>query len=359
MSSFATSPNRLGSRSRWRQALGFAVSVLLVALVVRWALRQGTPHFPDNAIDLLFLVVALAVYAGGTVVRGWRWHEILKKGGVEHKAIDAYALTTVNYMGSAVLPARAGEVLRIVLMAERSTGRKRDILGSVVSERVLDVVALVLLLIGVTLLGIAHNPVGDAPAIVAGCGLLVGAALAGGYLFIRLRGGFQGLADRIRPVTRPSRMLLGAFGAVMVAVTMGIWLSEGVVLMFVVKSLGVHVSLVESFFVVILCSAATMVPAAPGFAGTFDAALAFGLRAVGVTGSAVVSVVLLERFVVFVPITIVGLGFVIGRYGGLKNMRALLQRPRGDAEPAAPPPRERVRGAARSADELQPVRSGR
>jgi hypothetical protein len=55
--------------------------------------------------------------------------------------------------------------------------------------------------------------------------------------------------------------------------------------------------------------------------GTFDAAVVFGLKALGVTGGVAVSYALLVRFVLFVPITAVGLGLLVARYGGLRQLR--------------------------------------
>ena len=56
-------------------------------------------------------------------------------------------------MGNNVLPARAGEVLRVVLLAQRSDGSKRTLLGSVVAERMLDLIALVTIFV-VTVYGV-------------------------------------------------------------------------------------------------------------------------------------------------------------------------------------------------------------
>ncbi len=49
-------------------------------------------------------------------------------------------------------------------------------------------------------------------------------------------------------------------------------------------------------------------PAAPGSIGTFDAAVAFGARVLGGSGGLVVSYVLLLRFILYIPITVVGPG---------------------------------------------------
>jgi len=71
----------------------------------------------------------------------------------------------------------------------------------------------------------------------------------------------------------------------------------------------------------VLTSFLLVVPAASGYVRTFDAALVFALGAVGVTGGGALGFVLLVRFVLFVPITVVGLVIVFARYGGLARSR--------------------------------------
>jgi uncharacterized membrane protein YbhN (UPF0104 family) len=71
--------------------------------------------------------------------------------------------------------------------------------------------------------------------------------------------------------------------------------------------------------VVVLASLSALIPAGPGYVGTYDAAALFALHQVNVKGGAAVSCVLLFRFVVFVPITLAGLLIMIARYGGVRN----------------------------------------
>ena len=64
-------------------------------------------------------MAATALYVVVTLLRCERWHRILQLTGVGAKRADSYSLTTVGYMGNNVLPARAGEMLRVVLMEKR------------------------------------------------------------------------------------------------------------------------------------------------------------------------------------------------------------------------------------------------
>jgi hypothetical protein len=62
-----------------------------------------------------------------------------------------------------------------------------------------------------------------------------------------------------------------------------------------------------------------LVPAAPGYLGTFDAAVLLGLAAVGVKAG--VSYVVVLRVVLFVPITVAGAIALATRYGGVRALR--------------------------------------
>ena len=77
-----------------------------------------------------------------TCVRAERWHRILHLIGVDAKRADSYSLTTVGYMGNNVLPARAGEALRVVLHDARTRAGKRALAGTIVAERILDLIVL-------------------------------------------------------------------------------------------------------------------------------------------------------------------------------------------------------------------------
>jgi uncharacterized membrane protein YbhN (UPF0104 family) len=77
---------------------------------------------------------------------------------------------------------------------------------------------------------------------------------------------------------------------------------------------GLHVSALEALYLLALASLSIFVPAGPRNVGTLDAAVLFGARAIGRTSSAGLSFLILLRLVLIVPITAVGLGFLVARY---------------------------------------------
>jgi hypothetical protein len=77
----------------------------------------------------------------------------------------------------------------------------------------------------------------------------------------------------------------------------------------------------------VLASLFAAIPAAPGYAGTFDAGLVLGLKAVGVVGGTAVAFILLARFVMFVPVTLAGLFVLVHNYGGFRRGRSVVPEP--------------------------------
>jgi uncharacterized protein (TIRG00374 family) len=115
-------------------------------------------------------------------------------------------------------------------------------------------------------------------------------------------------------------LLLTRRGVLLGVASLGIWASEAGVLWLCVESLGLHVSLLDALLVDVLGSFFALIPAGPGYAGTYDAALLFALHALDIAGGSALSVVLLFRFVVFVPITVAGVVLLVVRYGGLREL---------------------------------------
>jgi uncharacterized membrane protein YbhN (UPF0104 family) len=323
-----------GVRQVARRWGGIALSLLAVAAVVWWAARQDSPTLPTSTSSLLDLALGVGLYAVATLIRGWRWHEILVKLGAGHRTSDAYALITVGYMGNTVLPARGGEVLRTVLLARRADVGKAEVLGSIISERLLDAASLVILFAALTWTGISGSPLGQRPALVAVAALVLLLVGAWAFLQARRRGKLKAVANRIRPLVKASRPLLGRFGVVLLLVSLIVWGIEGMIFWLVAHSLSLDVGYLDGVSLVVLTAVAALIPAAPGYVGTFDAAVIFGLKSLGVAGGHAVAFALLVRFILFVPITLVGLVVFTVRFGGLGRLRDVLGR-----APAAVPDR--------------------
>jgi uncharacterized membrane protein YbhN (UPF0104 family) len=277
---------------------------------------------PSGGEAIAWLIASLVFYTVATLLRGERWHHILRITRVDAHRGDCYALTTVGYMGNNVLPARAGEMLRVVLMSTRCDASKRTLLGSVVAERLLDVIALASIFL-IVVYGVLSSTVlpTDRPLLFAGLGvvLLLLGCLA--LYVLRRHHVFQRARAWLRPLADSPRALLGRQGAVLLAGTFVLWAFEAAVYLSVARAVGLDISGMGALYLVALTNFFAALPAAPGSIGTFDAAVIFGSKAIGASGSAAVSYLLTLRFVLYVPITVVGFVVLVTRYGGWARLR--------------------------------------
>jgi uncharacterized protein (TIRG00374 family) len=300
------------------------VSLVALAAVIWWASNEESPHIPTGTDAIAWLLAGVALYAVATLVRAERWHQILELADVHARRVDCYALTTVGYMGNNVLPARAGEALRVVLLSQRSDGSKRKLAGSVIAERLLDVIALVTIFL-VTVYGVLSTsevlPT-DRPVVVTGIGVLLVLAAAVAVWVLRRHHVFERVRDWLRPMADAPRALLSRTGIALLAGTFVLWTLEASVYWTVARAIDIEFSISGALYLVALTNFVAALPAAPGSIGTFDAAVAFGADALGASGSMAVSYVILIRFVLYVPITIVGLVVLVTRYGGWSRLRS-------------------------------------
>ena len=310
--------------------LQIAISIAALAAVAWWATRQHLPALPDTEDALRGLVAALGLYGLATLARGERWHRVLLLVDGRSSRGDAYSLTTVGYMGNNTLPARAGDLLKCVITARRTELTTPEVLGAAVAERVLDAFALgaIFLVLGGLVLTDAGLPAAHAVALVLG-GLAVLACLA--LMLPRVRRGHPRIQRAVAfalTLLRPSRALLSPTGAWLLVGTFLIWVLEASVYAAVARAVDLPLQGLDALYLVALTNLVALVPAAPGYVGTFDAAVLFGVRALTAGASGAASYVLALRLVLFVPITLVGLALLVIRYGGLATLRALRTAPR-------------------------------
>ena len=97
-----------------------------------------------------------------------------------------------------------------------------------------------------------------------------------------------------------------------------------------------------------------MIPSGPGYAGTQDTAVVVGIKALGGSGSVAVSYIVLLRFVIVVPITVLGFVLLAARYGGSPAAAARTEaaRERGRVAPPRPTAARAPRGARRTRREV-------
>ncbi len=239
-----------------------------------------------------------------------------------------FPIVTIGYMGNNIYPARAGEVLRAVVLKKHEDVPISASLATIFIERVFDgVVMLGFVFLNLPELARLNSDSGFIGNIhnlsiwgaVAFIGALVVFLLAAAFpavsekiiekVFIRfLPGTFR---EKVLGVTR--RFLSGLESlrspreALMVFLTsVVIWLFETGKYWFVMQAFPFQVSFFALMLMNGIVNLATTLPSAPGYVGTFDAPGIALLTAYGVPGEIAAGYTLLLHVALWLPITALG-----------------------------------------------------
>src|SRR5207253_3875560 len=92
-----------------------------------------------------WLALSLTTMLGNLLIRAWRWQYLLEPLGAATFG-NAFRATAVGFAATAILPARAGEVIRPYFLARHERMSATGAFATVVLERVLDMLTVVGLL---------------------------------------------------------------------------------------------------------------------------------------------------------------------------------------------------------------------
>ncbi|UCC61578.1 MAG: flippase-like domain-containing protein [Anaerolineae bacterium] len=130
------SSKRLGYRF-W---LGVAISAICLVLVFRNA-RWSEIWTALQSVSWPFIVLGQVFFISNLLLRAARWRTLLLAVG-RLSLIDAFAYLMIGYVANDVLPLRLGEFVRVVLLGENRRLGKGGILATIVIERLLDILTL-------------------------------------------------------------------------------------------------------------------------------------------------------------------------------------------------------------------------
>ena len=134
---------------RVRNALIFLLTLGLLGVFLRsvnvsevWAETRRASPGP--------LLVAIAITGVAYAVRAFRWQYLLAPIGPTHFSV-AFRTTIIGFAASFLLPARAGEVIRPYLLARRENLNATAAFATIILERLLDLITVLLLFAGFVL----------------------------------------------------------------------------------------------------------------------------------------------------------------------------------------------------------------
>ena len=278
-------------------ALGLAISAFFIWLSLR-GVELGNVATSLRAADLRYLVPYFAILTAIHFCRTCRWGILLEPVGRPTFARLNLA-SAVGFMGLVVMPFRLGEFARPLLIAEHGEIRPSAAMGSVVVERVVDGLAMALVLFVALFFS---TPADSAPEQLAWArrgGVLIFAIFLAILAFTVVAYAKRELAvGLVRRLARPvsARLadklagMLDAFigglrlvpdrrkVALFFALTALYWAINGLGMRLLARGFGLEMDVPAAFTVLGILVIGVMIPAGPGMLGTFQGAVILGME---------------------------------------------------------------------------------
>src|SRR6187549_242869 len=133
-----------GGRTR---ALPFAIAAVLAVVLLYYSVRGiewRQVGLIVRSADLRLLGLCAVVATVSMLLRAWRWRILLNAYGAVTLP-DAFWATAAGVFANNLLPARAGELVRTLMISRRAGLDATYVLATALSERVVDAIVLVVI----------------------------------------------------------------------------------------------------------------------------------------------------------------------------------------------------------------------
>lgn len=303
--------------------IGIPISLLFLYLAVRQVDFSKTIQVLAET-NYLFLIPAAIVFIFDFSLRAFRWKimlDTLKKC----RFIDVLSVTFIGFFANAILPMRAGEIIRILLIGEKEKISRASATATIILERSLDVFMLFSLLFATFL--IFPYPEAVKKICLLGlflfiavllllCGLMYYRSITLKILtrFFKILPGkiehkiehlLESFIDGLEILKKPRQLLMT------ILISIAVWLLDASVFFFIAKGMGIHqVTYPGAVFLVVVIAFGIAIPSSPGFIGVYEY---FGILACGILGVAkntALSFILLVHAFQFITMTAMGMFFL-------------------------------------------------
>jgi uncharacterized protein (TIRG00374 family) len=291
------------------------------------------------ATNWAWVAVTVALGLAGLYVRAIRWRWVFPPGP---RPAGIVAATMIGYMANNVLPLRAGEIVRVYVLARRlrvAAGLSLLqavglVTGTLVVERVLDSLTIVLILgVLVLLIPVPAAVQWGAAVLLAidmvGIAALVTVARAPGLgrrLLARLTRRWPTLQLHAMAIFDTGLQALEGIRAPAHAVritvlTVVVWVMGAAAAWAMVRAVHLDLPFVSGWVIMAFVGLGISVPSAPGYVGVWHWAAALALGIFGAPSSIAVAYALLYHAASLVPVTLVGWLYLIHEHVSLGEAR--------------------------------------
>ncbi len=308
-----------------------------------------------KTIDLWWLIPALGAFALGNVARALRWRSLFPPGRRPPRPTTLNAMM-IGYLYNNLLPARAGEAARVMVLNQRSSSPAVEITGTVVLERLFDILGL-LAIFFLAAPWLPHVGWFHAAAIVAGV-LLAGVLICAGVLAIF---GERPLRILLWPLRRFSPLTEERLERALVELVHGLsalrdwrvasealvwtlaaWMCSVTCAYLIIVAFHLHLGFDAGVLVMVAVGMSMILPSAPAAVGIYEGATLIALNAYKQPHSVALPYAVVLHLVNLIPFVVVGLALL---HYNSRHPITTAKRAEPSAAPPAIAPEETDRGA--------------
>jgi glycosyltransferase 2 family protein len=281
------------SRALFQRALEISISLAFLILALR-GIHLAALWAALRSANYLWLIPSVLITVALLFLKGWRW-QLLFLPEYKPRYWSVFTAMCAGYLASNVLPGRAGELVRLVLLTSEEKVSAARTLSTIVVERLLDILSL--LAIMVLLLPFVRLPQELTRAAQAlGVLALVGAGVMLMLSFWkgRVLGWAHAILGRVRFLDKPGiyaalghlidgfATLRGRLGLLLFGLSLLGWV--GVVAMAWSSAQAVYLDapLTAIVFAVVVTTLGMLLPSTPGYIGVFHYLVTVALAQFGV-----------------------------------------------------------------------------
>jgi uncharacterized protein (TIRG00374 family) len=264
------------------------------------------------SINLPLYLLAFLINYSSYPVRGLRWRGFLSNAGFQGKWRDLTEVLFLSWFANCLLPAKLGDIYRSYLLKKNYGFPASKALGTVYVERMFDFIFLIAMLAVSGFIAFRSNIPSDVIFALEIASLLALLLLAGWFLIKRERSSLaRVLPERVKDLFlkfeegSSQALTLRGFPAALIC-TLFIWLFESARLLLVILALGLKSSAAAVIFTALSASLLTSLPITPAGLGAVELAMVAMLSFAGVDSNSAISAALLDRFISYWSILIVG-----------------------------------------------------
>ncbi len=265
-----------------------------------------------SGLDLRLYVLALVVYYTTLVPRAVRWRRMLQNLGHTAPARFLGEVIFLSWFVNHVIPAKMGDLYRGLILRRRRQISFALTTGSVLAERVIDMLALLVLAVLAALFFVRGELLGEMRGILLS-GAILAVLIAGGlFLFWRMDSNdLTWLPHRLGE--RFERFQRGIFTSVqplwLMALLTGLaWTAEAGRFLLVASALGVPLAFPQLLFV-FAAGALLLAAPTPGGLGAVEGGMVGVMLLLGVSVDTAAAVAILDRLISYWLVLIPGAAY--------------------------------------------------